>query len=78
MTEPIYKTKKEICFHFQRSQGWIDALRKLGLPEYGGRFKIADVERFTQKYPHPMQTVKELNLEFFSASKISLSAIECY
>ncbi len=62
MTEPIYKTKKEICFHFQRSQGWIDALRKLGLPEYGGRFKIADVERFTQKYPHPMQTVKELKL----------------
>jgi len=60
MTEPIYKTPKEVCFHFQHSRNWLNALRKLGLPSYGGRFKLADVEEFSKKYPKPLQRVNDL------------------
>ncbi len=60
MTEPKYSTLKDACFHFQRSRHWINALIKLGLPNYGGRFKLSDIETFAKKYPKPFQAVKEL------------------
>jgi hypothetical protein len=60
MTKPNYLTLKDVCFHFQRSRNWVYALKELGLPCYGNRFKLADVEKFAKKYPHPFEAVKSL------------------
>lgn len=61
MNEPKYSTQKEICYHFQRSRNWLYALRRLGLPCYGNRYKFSDVEKFAQKYPYPLRAYRNKN-----------------
>ena len=44
---------KEAADLFKRGHSWIYALRRLGLPTYGGRIKTNEMLKFVEQHPSP-------------------------
>ena len=45
-----YKEAEDL---FKRGHSWIYALRRLGLPTYGGRIKVNEMLEFVEQHPSP-------------------------
>ena len=50
---------KEAADLFKRGQSWIYALRRLGLPTYGGRIKTEEILEFVKLHPSPEMELRK-------------------